>query len=69
MEVPVTISGGALELGRPRLFLEISAVQDIAISSDGTTMAIGRRPLETMASEVRVVLNWFEELERLVPTD
>ena len=27
-----------------------------------------RRPLETMASEVRVVLNWFEELERLVPT-
>ena len=69
MEVPVTISGGALELGRPRLFLEISAVRDIAISSDGTTMAIGRRPLESMASEVRVVLNWFEELERLVPTD
>ena len=68
MEVPVTISGGALELGRPLLFLEISAVQDIAISSDGTTMAIGRPPLETMASEVRVVLNWFEELKRLVPT-
>ena len=65
----MTISGGALELGRARLFLEISAVQHIAISSDGTTMAIGRRPLETMASEVRVVLNWFGELERLVPTD
>jgi len=69
MEVPVTISGGALELGRPRLFLEISAVQHLAISSDGTTMAIGRHPLETMTSEVRVVLNWFEELKRLVPTD
>ncbi len=69
MVVSVTISGSSLALGRPSLFLEIPAIQDIAISSDGTTMAIGRRPLETMASEVRVVLNWFEELERLVPTD
>ena len=51
----------------PHLFLEIPAVQEIAISSDGATMAIGRRPLETMASEVRVVLNWFAELESLVP--
>ena len=68
MVVSVTISGSSLALGRPSLFLEIPAIQDIAISSDGTTMAISRRPLETMASEVRVVLNWFEELERLVPT-
>lgn len=51
----------------PHLFLEIPAVQEIAISSDGATMAIGRRPIETMASEVRVVLNWFAELESLVP--
>jgi hypothetical protein len=47
--------------------LEIPAVQEIAISRDGATMAIGRRPIETMASEVRVVLNWFAELESLVP--
>ena len=69
MVVSVTISGSSLALGRPSLFLEIPAIQDIAISSDGTTMAISRRPLETMASEVRVVLNWFDELERLVPTE
>jgi len=69
MAVSATISGDSLSLGRPHLLLEIPAVQEIAISSDRKTMAIGRRPLETMASEVRVVLNWFEELKHLVPTD
>ncbi len=30
---------------------------------------ISPAPLETFATDINVVLNWFEELRRLVPTN
>ena len=32
------------------------------------TFAIERLPVETLAREIHVVLNWYDELKRLVPT-
>ena len=61
-----------LEVGRPQLLFEGLDAALFPRSYDVT--ADGRRFVTTRANEgsrtqLNVVLNWFEELERLVPTD
>ena len=54
---------------RSELLIEMQGIRSFDLAPDGKTLAISRRPIEDIASEIHVVLNWFEELERLVPTD
>jgi serine/threonine-protein kinase len=71
MKVPVVYGrGGAasLSLGQPSLALEMTGLENFDISPDGRTFAIQRVPIEKAAREINVVLNWHEELKRLVPT-
>jgi Tol biopolymer transport system component len=69
MRVPVSYArgGGTLSVGQPSSALEMTGVTSSDISPDGRTFAIARVPIERAATEIRVVLNWFEELKRLVP--
>jgi len=39
------------------------------VSRDGTRFLMIRREPDSIPARIHVVLNWFEELERLVPTD
>jgi serine/threonine-protein kinase len=70
MKVPVANgrSGApSLSLGPPSLALEMTGLENFDISPDGRTFAIERVPIEKAAKEIHIVLNWFEELKRLVP--
>ena len=37
------------------------------MSADGELLAFERQPVETAGREIRVVINWFDELRQLVP--
>ena len=71
MRVP--ISDGpqpdTLTVGRATLLFELAGIREFDVSADGERLAFERLPLETASREIRVVLNWFEELKRLVPID
>lgn len=71
MRVPVTSNRGdasRLTFGQPSVTLAMSGLSGFDVSPDGRTFAIQRVPVEKAAKEIRVVVNWFEELKRLVPT-
>ena len=53
--------------GQPSLTLGITGIDAFDLSPDGRTIAIQRVPIESASREIHVVLNWFEELRRLVP--
>jgi eukaryotic-like serine/threonine-protein kinase len=69
MRVAVALTRGSAtpSFGQPSLALEMSGLTNFDVSPDGRTFAIARVPVEKAAKEIRVVLNWFEELRRLVP--
>lgn len=70
MRVPVASARGGsatLSLGQPSLALAMTGLTSFDVSPDGRTFAIARVPIEKAAKEIRVVINWFEELRRLVP--
>ena len=68
MQVVVSYSeAGVPSFGQPSLALEISGIQNFDVSPDGQSFAIERIPIETAANEIHVVVNWFEELNRLAP--
>ena len=54
---------------RPELLLEMAGIDNFDVSPDGLRFVISRFPVESAAREIHVVLNWFEELKRLAPTD
>ena len=56
-----------LVAGRSALLFELSGIAEFDVTADGERLAVQRFPLETAAREIRVVLSFFEELERLVP--
>ncbi len=39
------------------------------VSSDGSQFLMIRRLIPPPQTQINIVLNWFEELKRLVPTD
>jgi eukaryotic-like serine/threonine-protein kinase len=70
MRVPVAPTrdgSGTLSFGEPSLALAMTGLTSFDTSPDGRSFAIARSPIEKAAKEIRVVLNWFEELRRLVP--
>ena len=74
-------SGDALELGTPRTLFALedddgtlvarsrSSGATYDVSPDGTRLIMIHRPAEPPATEIVVVQNWHEELNRLFPTD
>jgi len=64
--------GAAVEIGKPRVLFE-SSCDDYWLWPNDDDAADGRflmvkTPAERAPRQVNVVLNWFEELERFVPT-
>jgi hypothetical protein len=72
MTVSVTTEGG-FRAGRPRqLFegrygVEPGGQHDYDVSPDGQRFLMVGLDDEAEPSEIRVVLSWFEEVERLAP--
>ena len=74
MAVTVTTSGDRLVAERPRLLFEhryttSTPYRNYDVADDGRFLMIEtieqpRRPI----TQLRVIRNWFDELERLVPT-
>jgi Tol biopolymer transport system component len=58
---------GAFTLGRPTLVLEMTGVNVFDVSPDEEMFVVNRNPIETFATEINIVLNWFEELKQKVP--
>jgi len=78
MVVSVQASDQALNVGRPKVLFEGSYVsrprpaglQQYDISPDGKRfLMIKEGDLAEAQGQINVVLNWFEELKRLVPTN
>jgi len=78
MVVPIQVRDQALTAGSPRVLFEGSyvshadppGIQYYDISPDGNRFLMMREgDLPTGQSQINVVLNWFEELKQLVPTD
>ncbi len=57
----------AFTLGTPTLVLEMTGVRVFDVSPDGEMFVITRNPIETFATEINIVQNWFEELKERVP--
>lgn len=72
----VDISAQAeLRAGKPRVLFEGPYVKvpyvgrNYDVTSDGQRFVMLKRSEESAPQQINVILNWFEELERLVPTD
>ena len=70
VSAPVSYSSDdSLEVGVVSTLFEMDGIMRYDAAPDGQGFAIERQPVDTAAAEFNVVLNWFEELERLVPTN
>jgi hypothetical protein len=68
MAVPVA-AGPSFSAGKPRLLFEGRYAGGYDVSPDGRRFLMIRIEEESAdKTELHVVLNWFEELKRLVPT-
>jgi hypothetical protein len=56
-----------LHAGRPRAVFESPLAGQFEISPDGRRFLMVKPPMTAVPLEVRVILNWEEELERLAP--
>jgi Tol biopolymer transport system component len=57
-----------LQLGAPHPLFELSG-RDYDVHPSGRRFLIVRTERDARPGQINVVLNWFEELQRLVPTD
>jgi serine/threonine-protein kinase len=58
-----------LTVGMPKVLFESdNNIVDLDVSPDGQQFALRRSDL-LIPTQINVILNWFEELKRLVPTD
>jgi Tol biopolymer transport system component len=55
-----------ISVGQPVLALEMTGVQNFDVSRDGEMFVITRDPIEAFATDINIVLNWFEELKERV---
>ncbi len=67
MVVPVR-TNPSLNVGEPKLLFEGNYVSDYDVTADGQRFVM-IKPGEQESASINVVLNWFEELKRLVPTN
>ena len=68
----VALTGdGRQPFGDPELFLEGDFLDvpgmEYAVSPDGERLLLLKGPSETTTTTLNVILNWFEELKRLIP--
>ena len=74
--LPLLGDTGPFAAGRPRVLFEekydwTSLIRDYDVTPDGQRFLMVRwqsKPLEPV-TELHVVLDWFEELKRIVPTN
>jgi hypothetical protein len=67
MEVTVSYESGTPVFGEPALALAMRGIRSFDVAPDVQSFAVERRSLETAAREIRVVINWTDELRELVP--
>ncbi len=63
-----------LRAGRPRVLFEkelesAGTFRNYDIAPDGERFVMVQIPTSTERGQLEIVFNWFEELERLVPTN
>jgi len=70
MVVTMTAQERSLRSGTPRVLFPFSysSLPDYGVAPDGQYFAILASNPDAPAREINIVLNWFEELKRLVPT-
>lgn len=68
MRVVSVTQGPRFTTGRPRLLFEGNYAPYYDVSPDGQHFLMIRSDEESASRQLHVVLNWFEELERRVPT-
>ncbi len=59
----------SFRVGKPRVFTSGSYRGDYDIAPDGRRFLMIKASTQESATQIHVVLNWIEELKRLVPTD
>lgn len=57
------------QAGTPAALFALPGLQDFDVMPDGDRFLVIQRDVSAFPSEVHVVVNWFSELERLVPTN
>jgi hypothetical protein len=70
MTAPVDLSSEE-PVGRPRPLFTVGPdiATDFDVSPDGQRFLMIRSESSSRPTEIRLVLNWFEDLKRLVPTN
>ena len=73
MAVPITTQSG-FSAGEPRVLFEgrfehVERHPGYDVSPDGKRFLMIRTPQESAPRQLNVILNWFQELERLAPTN
>ena len=70
MLVDVGAENGELTLGKPRVLFESAFDPDFDVAPDGQRFVMAdRRPRPPPVTQLNLILNWGEELKRLVPTE
>ncbi len=71
MVVTMTSQGRSLRSGAPRVLFSDPdfSMRGFGVAPDGQHFAIIAGNPDSPAREINVVLNWFEELKRLAPTN
>jgi hypothetical protein len=67
MVVPI-LSAEPLEVGLPERLFHLTGLLDYDAHPDGERFVVVRRSVSSQSTEIRVVQDWFGELERLVPS-
>ena len=62
-------AGGDPEVSSPQVFAEVSGVRGFDVAPDGSEIvAVWRPPDSGLQTQLQLATNWFDELERLVPS-
>ncbi len=70
MAVDVGTEKGQLIFGNPRVLFETALDSDFDVAPDGEHVQMtDLRPMPPAVTQLNLILNWGEELKRLVSTD
>lgn len=69
MAVSVRHLEGDVQIGKPRLLFEGSYSPRFDVSHDGQSFIMSSPEGTPTSDHLELVLNWFRELERLVPSE
>jgi len=63
--VSVTHRTGTIDIGREEPVMTVERLQNFDVSPDGKTMIVAQQGIGNTHSKLNVVLNWFEEVNRI----